>query len=202
MTKDKKAKSNSSDSNGKKDELNKNKTINSKNAEIEELKKALEDSEDAKLRALAETENIRRRMDKEKQDNARYGTVPLAKDLLSVLDNFERALLASPKETKNKNDLEKNYNSLHEGVSLTLKEIISIFNRNGIEIINPEKGETFDHNIHQAMLEVVTDEFKPGSVCEVLQPGYKIYDRLLRPAMVGVSKEKRELINGLFISWT
>lgn len=192
MTKDKKAKSNSSDSNGKKDELNKNKTINSKNAEIEELKKALEDSEDAKLRALAETENIRRRMDKEKQDNARYGTVPLAKDLLSVLDNFERALLASPKETKNKNDLEKNYNSLHEGVSLTLKEIISIFNRNGIEIINPEKGETFDHNIHQAMLEVVTDEFKPGSVCEVLQPGYKIYERLLRPAMVGVSKEKKE----------
>ena len=192
MTKDKKAKSNSSDSNGKKDEFNKNKTINSKNAEIEELKKALEDSEDAKLRALAETENIRRRMDKEKQDNARYGTVPLAKDLLSVLDNFERALLASPKETKNKNDLEKNYNSLHEGVSLTLKEIISIFNRNGIDIINPEKGETFDHNIHQAMLEVVTDEFKPGSVCEVLQPGYKIYDRLLRPAMVGVSKEKKE----------
>lgn len=192
MTKDKKAKSNSSDSNGKKDELNKNKTINSKNAEIEELKKALEDSEDAKLRALAETENIRRRMDKEKQDNARYGTVPLAKDLLSVLDNFERALLASPKETKNKNDLEKNYNSLHEGVSLTLKEIISIFNRNGIEILNPEKGDTFDHNIHQAMLEVVTDEFKPGSVCEVLQPGYKIYDRLLRPAMVGVSKEKKE----------
>ena len=192
MTKDKKAKSNSSDSNGKKDEFNKNKTINSKNAEIEELKKALEDSEDAKLRALAETENIRRRMDKEKQDNARYGTVPLAKDLLSVLDNFERALLASPKETKNKNDLEKNYNSLHEGVSLTLKEIISIFNRNGIEIINPEKGETFDHNIHQAMLEVVTDEFKPGSVCEVLQPGYKIYERLLRPAMVGVSKEKKE----------
>ena len=192
MTKDKKAKSNSSDSNGKKDEFNKNKTINSKNAEIEELKKALEDSEDAKLRALAETENIRRRMDKEKQDNARYGTAPLAKDLLSVLDNFERALLASPKETKNKNDLEKNYNSLYEGVSLTLKEIISIFNRNGIEIINPEKGETFDHNIHQAMLEVVTDEFKPGSVCEVLQPGYKIYDRLLRPAMVGVSKEKKE----------
>lgn len=192
MTKDKKAKSNSSDSNGKKDEFNKNKTINSKNAEIEELKKALEDSEDAKLRALAETENIRRRMDKEKQDNARYGTVPLAKDLLSVLDNFERALLASPKETKNKNDLEKNYNSLHEGVSLTLKEIISIFNRNGIDIINPEKGETFDHNIHQAMLEVVTDEFKPGSVCEVLQPGYKIYERLLRPAMVGVSKEKKE----------
>jgi len=192
MTKDKKAKSNSSDSNGKKDEFNKNKTINSKNAEIEELKKALEDSEDAKLRALAETENIRRRMDKEKQDNARYGTVPLAKDLLSVLDNFERALLASPKETKNKNDLEKNYNSLHEGVSLTLKEIISIFNRNGIEILNPEKGDTFDHNIHQAMLEVVTDEFKPGSVCEVLQPGYKIYDRLLRPAMVGVSKEKKE----------
>ena len=117
---------------------------------------------------------------------------PLAKDLLSVLDNFERAILASPKETENKNDLEKNYNSLHEGVSLTLKEIISIFNRNGIEIISPEKGEVFDHNFHQAMLEVPTDEYKSGSVCEVLQPGYKIYDRLLRPAMVGVSKESKE----------
>ena len=192
MTKDKKVKPNGKNQNENKEQPLKDKSVKSKSNEIEELKKALEDSEDAKLRALAETENIRRRMDKEKQDNARYGAAPLAKDLLSVLDNFERAILASPKETENKNDLEKNYNSLHEGVSLTLKEIISIFNRNGIEIISPEKGEVFDHNFHQAMLEVPTDEYKSGSICEVLQPGYKIYDRLLRPAMVGVSKESKE----------
>ena len=192
MTKDKKVKPNGKNQNENKEQPLKDKSVKSKSNEIEELKKALEDSEDAKLRALAETENIRRRMDKEKQDNARYGAAPLAKDLLSVLDNFERAISASPKETENKNDLEKNYNSLHEGVSLTLKEIISIFNRNGIEIISPEKGEVFDHNFHQAMLEVPTDEYKSGSVCEVLQPGYKIYDRLLRPAMVGVSKESKE----------
>ena len=192
MTKDKKVKPNGKNQNENKEQPLKDKSAKSKSNEIEELKKALEDSEDAKLRALAETENIRRRMDKEKQDNARYGAAPLAKDLLSVLDNFERAISASPKETENKNDLEKNYNSLHEGVSLTLKEIISIFNRNGIEIISPEKGEVFDHNLHQAMLEVPTDEYKSGSICEVLQPGYKIYDRLLRPAMVGVSKESKE----------
>ena len=192
MTKDKKVKPNGKNQNENKEQPLKDKSVKSKSNQIEELKKALEDSEDAKLRALAETENIRRRMDKEKQDNARYGAAPLAKDLLSVLDNFERAISASPKETENKNDLEKNYNSLHEGVSLTLKEIISIFNRNGIEIISPEKGEVFDHNFHQAMLEVPTDEYKSGSICEVLQPGYKIYDRLLRPAMVGVSKESKE----------
>ena len=144
MTKDKKVKPNGKNQNENKEQPLKDKSVKSKSNEIEELKKALEDSEDAKLRALAETENIRRRMDKEKQDNARYGAAPLAKDLLSVLDNFERAILASPKETENKNDLEKNYNSLHEGVSLTLKEIISIFNRNGIEIISPEKGEVFE----------------------------------------------------------
>ena len=160
--------------------------------ELSKLKEALENAEDAKLRALAEVENIRRRMDKERQDNARYGSVALAKDLLSVIDNFERALSTSPKETKNKNDIEKNYASLHEGVNLTLKEIISVFNRNGIEIINPEKGEVFDHNFHQAMLEVSTNKYKPGCICEVLQSGYKIYDRLLRPAMVGVSKEDKK----------
>jgi len=193
MTKEKKVKSNgmSNKDNVNKKDSNKEKKVDKVESELSKLKDALESAEDAKLRALAEVENIRRRMDKERQDNARYGSVALAKDLLSVIDNFERALLASPKETKNKNDMEKNYASLHEGVNLTLKEIISVFNRNGIEIINPEKGEVFDHNFHQAMLEVSTNKYKPGCICEVLQPGYKIYDRLLRPAMVGVSKEDK-----------
>ena len=176
---------------------NRNKTNSKENAsktkerdELERLKESLESAEDAKLRALAETENMRRRMDKERQENARYGATSIAKDLLTVIDNFERALTAYPKRVGNKKDMEKNYVSLHEGVELTLKEIMAIFNRNGIEIIDPKKGDVFDHNLHQAMLEVSTSNYKPGSICEVLQPGYKIYDRLLRPAMVGVSKEK------------
>jgi molecular chaperone GrpE len=158
-------------------------------SEIAKLKEELAVAEDAKLRALAEVENMRRRMEKEKQENARYGSSNLARGLFTILDNFDRALLASPKELKNKKDIEKNYLSLHEGVELTLKDISALFRQNGIEIIIPSKGDSFDHNIHQAMLEVPTDELKSGCVCEVLQAGYKIYDRLLRPAMVGVSKE-------------
>ena len=157
--------------------------------ELERLKEQLAEAEDSKLRALAEVENMRRRMEKEKQESARYGPSNLARGLFTILDNFDRALLASPKDLENKNDIEKNYLSLHEGVELTLKDISAVFKQNGIEIISPSKGDAFDHNVHQAMLEVSTDEYKSGCVCELLQSGYKIYDRLLRPAMVGVSKE-------------
>jgi len=186
MTKEKKNKKENKNKTNSKETASKTKEKD----ELELLKESLESAEDAKLRALAETENMRRRMDKERQENARYGATSIAKDLLTVIDNFERALTAYPKRVENKKDMEKNYVSLHEGVELTLKEIIAIFNRNGIEIIDPKKGDVFDHNLHQAMLEVSTSDYKPGSICEVLQPGYKIYDRLLRPAMVGVSKEK------------
>ena len=158
--------------------------------EIEMLKEELAEANDSKLRALADVENMRRRMEKEKQENARYGASNLARGLFSVLDNFDRALKASPKDLKNKKDIEKNYMTLHEGVELTLKEISVALKQNGIEEILPNKGESFDHNFHQAMLEVSTNEFEPGCICEVLQPGYKIYDRLLRPAMVGVSKKE------------
>ena len=165
---------------------NNNKAIS---PELDILKEQLAEAEDSKLRALAEVENMRRRMEKEKQENARYGPSNLARGLFTILDNFDRALLASPKNLENKNDIEKNYLSLHEGVELTLKDISAVFKQNGIEIISPSKGDAFDHNIHQAMLEIPTDEYKAGCVCEILQSGYKIYDRLLRPAMVGVSKE-------------
>tara|TARA_B100000767_G_C19693113_1_gene504931 strand:+ start:621 stop:1265 length:645 start_codon:yes stop_codon:yes gene_type:complete len=158
-------------------------------SEVDKLKEELAEAEDAKLRALAEVQNMRRRMEKEKQENARYGASNLARGLLTVLDNFDRAVTASPKEVEDKKDIEKNYLSLHQGIELTLKDISAVFKQNGIEIISPSKGDSFDHNFHQAMLEVPTDEYKPGMLCEVLQPGYKIYDRLLRPAMVGVSKE-------------
>ena len=158
-------------------------------SEVDKLKEELAEAEDAKLRALAEVQNMRRRMEKEKQENARYGASNLARGLLTVIDNFDRAVTASPKEVEDKKDIEKNYLSLHQGIELTLKDISAVFKQNGIEIISPSKGDSFDHNFHQAMLEVPTDEYESGMLCEVLQPGYKIYDRLLRPAMVGVSKE-------------
>ncbi|MBT7542458.1 MAG: nucleotide exchange factor GrpE [Gammaproteobacteria bacterium] len=158
-------------------------------SEVDKLKEELSHVQDAKLRALAEVENMRRRMEKEKQENARYGPSNLAKGLITILDNFDRALAATPKDVEKKKDIEKNYLSLHQGVELTLKDISVVFKQNGIDIINPGNGDIFDHNIHQAMLEVPTNEYKPGHICEVLQAGYKIFDRLLRPAMVGVSKE-------------
>ena len=91
--------------------------------EIEALKEELAEANDSKLRALAEVENMRRRMEKEKQENARYGASNLARGLFSVLDNFDRALKASPKALKNKKDIEKNYIYLHEGVELSLIHI-------------------------------------------------------------------------------
>jgi len=173
-----------------KEDISLNENKNKISEEIEALKEELAEEKDSKLRALADAENMRRRMEKEKQENARYGASNLARGLFSVLDNFDRALQASPKELKNKKEIEKNYISLHEGVELTVKEISAVLKQNGIETIQPTKGDSFDHNIHQAMLEVPTKEFEPGRVCEVLQCGYKIYDRLLRPAMVGVSKKE------------
>ena len=173
-----------------KEDISLNENKNKISEEIEALKEELAEEKDSKLRALADAENMRRRMEKEKQENARYGASNLARGLFSVLDNFDRALQASPKELKNKKEIEKNYISLHEGVELTVKEISAVLKQNGIETIQPTKGDSFDHNIHQAMLEVPTNEFEPGCVCEVLQCGYKIYDRLLRPAMVGVSKKE------------
>ncbi|MFP6778958.1 MAG: nucleotide exchange factor GrpE [Alphaproteobacteria bacterium] len=173
-----------------KEDISLNENKNKISEEIEALKEELAEENDSKLRALADAENMRRRMEKEKQENARYGASNLARGLFSVLDNFDRALQASPKELKNKKEIEKNYISLHEGVELTVKEISAVLKQNGIETIQPTKGDSFDHNIHQAMLEVPTKEFEPGCVCEVLQCGYKIYERLLRPAMVGVSKKE------------
>ena len=193
-TKNKKASSKIDKEDEVKTEMKEDLSENSKEdkglADIGALKEELAEANDAKLRALAEVENMRRRMEKEKQENARYGASNLAKGLFSVLDNFDRALMASPKDLKNKKDIEKNYISLHEGVELTVKEILTALKQNGIEVISPSKGDVFDHNVHQAMLEVPTNEFEPGCVCEVLQSGYKIYDRLLRPAMVGVSKKE------------
>ena len=158
--------------------------------EIAELNEKLDILEDEKLRALAELENIRRRMQKEKEDNAKYGASDIARDLFVIIDNIDRAIISSPKKLKDNADIERKYSTLHEGLELIQKEINSLLKRHGIEIINPQLGDGFDPNIHQAMMEVPSENYEPGKVCEVLQTGYSIHERLLRPAMVGVSKSQ------------
>ena len=160
--------------------------------EIKDLREKLENAEDEKLRALAELENIRRRMQKEKEDSAKYGASDISRDLFEILDNLDRAIQAAPKILEKKDEIESKYLSLREGIELIQRELLSILKRHGIESILPEVGEKFDPNIHQAMMEITKEDLDPGLVCEILQNGYKIYDRLLRPAMVGVSKSKQD----------
>jgi molecular chaperone GrpE len=148
-----------------------------------ELEAELADYKDRLLRALAETENVRRRAQREREDASKYAIAGFAKDLLSAADNLRRALESLP-EPEAKDERTRN---LLAGVAATERELLGVFERHGIKRIDP-KGESFDHNFHQAIFEIERSDQPGGSVVEVLQPGYVLHDRLLRPAMVGVSK--------------
>ena len=150
---------------------------------IVELEAELAEQKDRLLRALAETENVRRRAQREREDASRYAVAGFAKDLLSAADNLRRALESLP-ESEAKDNRTR---SLLAGVAATERELLSIFERHGIRRIDP-KGERFDHNFHQAIFEAERPDHSSGTIVEVLQPGYVLYDRLLRPAMVGVAK--------------
>lgn len=141
---------------------------------------------DKLIRQVAETENLRKRSEREREDTARYAVTKFARDMLEILDNLDRALQACEGQEDNLGSAAKN---LLEGVTLTHKTLLSAFDRHHIKKITP-KGEKFDHNTHQAMFEIESDEHAPGTIIEVVQPGYLLHDRLLRPAMVGVSKKK------------
>jgi molecular chaperone GrpE len=147
------------------------------------LEAELADAQDRLLRALAETENVRRRAQRERADAEKYGLTKFAGDLLSVGDNLRRALDSLP-EAEAKDDRTK---SLLAGVAATERELLAAFERHGLKRIDP-KGERFDHNFHQAVFEVENTGRPAGTIVEVLQPGYVVHDRLLRPAMVGVAK--------------
>ena len=150
---------------------------------IAALEKELADEHDRLLRAVAETENTRRRAQRERLDAERYGFAKFAGDLLSVADNLRRALDSLP-EAEARDDRTK---SLLAGVAATERELMAAFERHGLKRIDP-KGEKFDHNFHQAVFEVEHTGRPAGTVVEVLQPGYVVQERLLRPAMVGVAK--------------
>ena len=150
----------------------------------EELLSDVASLKDQLLRALAETENVRRRAERDKADLSKYAVANFAREVLGVADNLRRAVEAVDKETVEGNeDLKK----LHVGIEMTQKALEATCERFGIKPIEA-MGEKFDHNFHQAMFEVEDPDQPEGVVVQEIQTGYMIHDRLLRPAMVGVSK--------------
>ena len=143
----------------------------------------LADTKERLLRALAETENTRRRFQREREDTRKYAITGFAKDLLSAADNLRRALEALPEAEVT----DARTRSLLDGVAATERELLAAFERHGLKRIDPQ-GEPFDHNFHQAIFEAEREGAPAGTVIEVLQPGYVLHDRLVRPAMVGVAK--------------
>ena len=149
----------------------------------EELKEENKNLSDKMMRALAETENIRKKFFKEKKDAEIYGGTKLARDLLSVLDNLNRALESVDDEMKEKQ------NAFLEGIELTKKELLNTFSNHEINEVRPEIGEKFDAKIHQAMFEAPALNIEKGMIFQVMTNGFMIGDRLLRAAQVGVSSK-------------
>lgn len=149
---------------------------------IEALEAELATTKERSLRALAEAENTRRRAQKDVEDARSYGGTKLATDMLNVLDNLDRALHAAT------DDMRAQAKEFFEGVELTRRELLNAFSKHKIDIVIPEKGDKFDPNLHQAMFEAPVPDTPDGSIIEVMQAGFTISGRLLRPAFVGVSK--------------
>ena len=140
---------------------------------------------DKVLRALAEMENLRRRTEREVADARLYGIAGFARDVLGIADNMQRALDAARQELSNSAD--PGVKTLMEGVELTERELLKALEKNGVKKFDPQ-GEKFDPNLHQAMYEVPDASVPSGMVVQVIQPGYMIGERVLRPALVGVAK--------------
>jgi molecular chaperone GrpE len=140
---------------------------------------------DQALRALAEQENTRRRFQREREDLLRYAIADFTKEVLPVVDNLRRALDAIPAEARAS---DKFLESLAAGVEMTERQLLAAFERFKVAKIDPQPGERFDAARHQAMFEVPDSGHASGTVVQVVQPGYMLHDRLLRPALVGVAK--------------
>ena len=167
---------NDNDSNNKNENLSEEKSIEEKLAEAQEQV----------LRTLADSENLRRRLEREKEDLGNYIVSNFAKEILAVVDNLQRAIKSIEDKKEDKNAL----STFVEGIELTEKQLISSLEKFKINKINTI-NEPFDPNLHQAMFEVEGKDSESGKISEVIQDGYTIGDRLLRPAMVGVFKSKK-----------
>ena len=150
----------------------------------EELEQQLAETKDQLLRTVAESENVRRRTEKEKSDASKFAITNFARSFLSVADNLNRALESITEGARKKN---KDLENLFVGIEMTEKELEAVYEQFNIKAIDA-LGKPFDHNFHQAMFEVEDEEVPTGTIVEQMQKGYTIHDRLLRPAMVGVAK--------------
>ena len=163
-------------------------TINESEAIIKpSLEDKLKEAQDKILRALAETENQRRRFEKETKEAFEYGGFNLARETLPVLDNLQRAYQSLKNDESLKDN--KDLNKFLENIKIIEKDLITIFEKNNIKKINC-LNEKFDPNNHQAMLEINDEKVDPGTVLQEIQPGYFYKDRLLRPSFVAVAKKK------------
>lgn len=153
--------------------------------EISGLRAEVEALKDRALRAMAEVENVRKRLERERDDARTYSVTRFARDMLTVADNLNRALAAFPPEVRAKTD--DAVKAVLDGVDATARELAAALGRHGVKPIDAE-GQRFDPNLHQAIAEVPTRDAAPGTVVTVVQSGYLIGDRLLRPAMVTVAK--------------
>ena len=164
------------------------KEASKENAEEISVEQKLKETEDKLLRSLAEIENQRRRFEKEIKDAFEFGSYNFAKESLAILDNLQRAKDAIRNDEILKSN--KDLNKFIENISIIEKDLIKIFEKNRISKIEA-KGKKFDPNLHQAMTEIEDDKSEAGLILQEIQPGYMLGDRLLRPALVGVSKKKK-----------
>ena len=149
--------------------------------QIEALAAERNEYRDKFMRALADAENSRKRADRDRREAEQYGSTRLARDLLPVFDNLNRALAAVTDEQRSL------YAALIEGVDLTLRELTNVMTRHGVKPISPAAGDAFDPQLHQAMFEAALPGTKAGQIIQVMTEGFLLHDRLLRPAQVGVS---------------
>jgi molecular chaperone GrpE len=151
---------------------------------IAELETQVAQLKDQWVRAAAETENVRKRAERDQQETAKYAAAKFARDMVDVLENVKRAAESLTPEKRAENELLK---TVGDGMDMTVQELTGIFARHGVQRIDP-MGAKFDHNIHQAVVQVDMPDSEPGTVVQVVQAGYMHHDRLLRPAMVAVTK--------------
>ena len=154
---------------------------------IQKLNEEIENLKDQRLRAVAELENFRKRAEKEQSDALKYGIANFAKEIINIGDNIERAKSSISDDVRSNDSIK----SVVDGLDLIAQSTLSTFEKIGIKKIK-SLNEKFDHNLHQAMMEIEKNDCEPGTIVQELIPGYTLHDRLLRPAMVGVAKKPQE----------
>jgi len=159
-------------------------TSEDENTEEDNLEKEIESLKEDKIRLLAEMENLRKRFEREKVETIKFGSINLARDILSPGDNLERALDALPEDENHPQSIK----NLIDGLKMVLNEFKSSLEKHGVKKIET-LNQKFDHNFHQAMMEVENNDVEEGTVVQEIQSGYTMHERLLRAAMVGVSKK-------------